>query len=106
MKKHVAIIFCLLLAGCSEGDWNRALNYTGIGGDADTAADAEQPTAPASSATTAAAAPTQAPAQEAPNNDLCRAVATQDATSNDFDPPTQRRVFARSYAQCLAIYTR
>jgi hypothetical protein len=105
MKKHVAIIFCLLLAGCSEGDWNRALNYTGIGGeDADTTADAVQPSASTSSAATAT--PVQAPVQEAPNNDLCRAVATQDATSNDFDPPTQQRVFARSYAQCLAIYTR
>jgi hypothetical protein len=101
MKKQLALTFCLLLAGCSDADWNRALNYTGLGGNKTTTADVVQPTAPAATA----AAPQDA-VQQAPNNDLCRAVATQDATSNDFDPPTQQRVFARSYAQCLAIYTR
>ncbi|HEX4027560.1 MAG TPA: hypothetical protein VHX18_08060 [Rhizomicrobium sp.] len=99
MKKRLALTFCLLLAGCSEADWNHALNYTGMGGDQDAAAEATQPAAPAT-----AAAP--APAQTVPNSDLCRAVATQDATSNDFDPATQQRVFARSYSQCVAIYTR
>ena len=38
--------------------------------------------------------------------DFCRAVANQDATGNDFDPATQQRVFARSYSQCVAIYSR
>ena len=101
MKKHLALAFCLLLAGCSDSDWDHALNYTGLGGSADADADAVQPV---TSATTAASA--GAPAQAAaPSADLCRAVATQDATSNDFDPATQQRVFARSYAQCLSIYT-
>jgi hypothetical protein len=32
-------------------------------------------------------------------------VATEDATQNGFDPATQQRVFARSYSQCVTIYT-
>ena len=102
MKKRLALTLCLLVAGCSDTDWNHALNYTGLGGDEDATAEPAQPAAPAAAAT--AAAP-QAPAS-VPNSDLCRAVATQDATSNDFDPATQQRVFARSYSQCVAIYTR
>ncbi|HEY2011239.1 MAG TPA: hypothetical protein VGH23_19780 [Rhizomicrobium sp.] len=103
MKKRLALTLCLLVAGCSDADWNHALNYTGLNGDEDATAEPAQPAAaPAASAT--AAAP-QAPAS-VPNSDLCRAVATQDATSNDFDPATQQRVFARSYSQCVAIYTR
>ncbi len=102
MKKHFALIFCLLLAGCSDTDWDHALNYTGLGSSADADADAAQPVTSA-----AAAASSGAPAQAgAPNADLCRAVATADATSNDFDPATQQRVFARSYSQCISIYTR
>jgi hypothetical protein len=100
MKKRLALTLCLLLAGCSEADWNHALNYTGMGGNDDTA-----DVTPAAPAATAAAAAPGAPAP-VPNSDLCRAVATQDATSNDFDPATQQRVFARSYSQCVAIYTR
>lgn len=100
MKKLFALTVCLLLAGCSDAQWNNALNYTGLG-DSDDSADAV-PVAPTPA--TAAAAP-QAPAPAA-NTDLCRAVATQDATSNDFDPATQQRVFARSYSQCVAIYAR
>ena len=111
MKKLSALIVCLLLAGCSDAQWNSALNYTGmnqamdyvgVGGN-DNAADSA-PASAAPAATAAVAAP-QAPAP-VPNSDLCRAVATQDATANDFDPATQQRVFARSYSQCVAIYTR
>lgn len=102
MKKALALTVCMLLAGCSEADWNHALNYTGLNGDQDATTEPAPPAAPAAAAT--AAAP-QAPAT-VPNSDLCRAVATQDATSSDFDPATQQRVFARSYSQCVAIYTR
>jgi hypothetical protein len=101
MKKYCALCVCLLLGACTDSDWNNALNYTGLGGKEDASAEAVQPATPAANVT-----PSAQPAQEVPNNDLCKAVATQDATSNDFDPPTQQRVFARSYAQCLAIYTR
>jgi Tfp pilus assembly protein PilP len=102
MKKHLALMFCLLLAGCSDADWNHALNYSGLGSNPDADADAVQPVTSA-----ATAAPSGAPTQAAaPNADLCRAVATQDATGNDFDPATQQRVFARSYSQCVTVYTR
>lgn len=104
MKKRLALTFCLLLAGCSEADWNHALNYTGMGTDEDATAEPARPAAPAAAA--AAPAAPELPAQSVPNSDLCRAVATQDATSNDFDPVTQQRVFARSYSQCVAIYAR
>jgi hypothetical protein len=103
MKKPVALTLCLLLAGCSDADWNHALNYTGLGADEDAAAETAPPATPA--AATTAAAP-EAPALPAANNDLCRAVATQDATSSDFDAATQQRVFARSFAQCVTIYQR
>jgi hypothetical protein len=98
MKRHLALTFCLLLAGCTDADWDHVMNY---GGSEETDA------VPATAAHPAAPPPaTAATAPEAANADFCRSVATQDATSNDFDQPTQQRVFARSYAQCVAIYTR
>ena len=102
MKKSLVLMFCLLLAGCTDADWDHVLNYGG-GKDADeTAAAPSAPSQPQAQAQAAAEAP---PAQPA-NADFCRGVAAQDATDNDFDPATQTRVFARSYAQCLALYTR
>ena len=98
MKKHLALTFCVLLAGCTDADWDHVMNYGGSEETDAVPATAARPAAP--SPATAAAAP------EAANADFCRSVATQDATSNDFDQPTQQRVFARSYAQCVAIYTR
>ncbi len=50
MKKRLALTFCLLLAGCSEADWNHALNYTGMGADEDAAAEPARPAAPAATA--------------------------------------------------------
>ncbi len=96
MKKLSALIVCLLLAGCSDADWNHALNYTGLGSEQDAQAD------PAA----VHVVPPPTPPAPVPNSELCRAVATQDATSNDFDPATQQRVFARSYSQCVTIYSR
>jgi hypothetical protein len=109
MKKPSALAFCLLLAGCTDTDWDRALNYVyPAPDDADVTSDASPPHAPAAAAATSNAAP--APAQSAPgapaNADFCRAVAMQDATANGFDPATQQRVYARSYGQCVAIYSR
>ena len=94
MKKPLALMFCLLLAGCTDADWDHVMNYGGAK-DADEAPAAPQPQA-------ANEAPPAAPA----NADFCRGVAAQDATHNDFDPATQTRVYARSYAQCLVLYTR
>jgi hypothetical protein len=105
MKKHFALIFCLIAAGCTDSDWDRALNYVyPAPDDADLTSDASpQPVAAAQPATTIA---TPQPAAAPANADFCRAVATQDATGNGFDPATQQRVFARSYGQCVAMYAR
>jgi hypothetical protein len=108
MKKHFGLVFCLLLAGCTDTDWDRALNYVyPAPDDADVTSDAvPRPAAPAQPATSVATPDTAQAAAPAGNADFCRAVATQDASGNDFDPATQQRVFARSYAQCVAIYSR
>jgi hypothetical protein len=107
MKNRLALSFCLLLAGCTDADWDHAMNYTGL--EETSAADATPVTTaprPVASSSTVAATPAATVATEPANTDFCRSVATQDATGNDFDPATQQRVFARSYAQCMAIYTR
>ncbi|HKQ45574.1 MAG TPA: hypothetical protein VJS47_09290 [Rhizomicrobium sp.] len=89
MKKYFALALCLLSAGCTDADWDRALNHV------------------SPDQTVAASAPPPQPPAAAPDNtDFCRAVATQDATGNGFDAATQASVMARSYAQCVAIYTR
>jgi hypothetical protein len=54
----------------------------------------------------AVAAAESMPATAPNNKGFCQAVAQQDATDDGFDAATQRSVYARSYAQCLAIYTR
>jgi hypothetical protein len=103
MKKPAALLVCLLLAGCSDAQWDRAMNYVNPlePEDVETAPAPQQ--ARSQPAVTAAAP--AAPVQPA-NAEFCRAVATQDATGNGFDPATQQRVFAQSYAQCAAIYSR
>ena len=118
MKKHIALIFCLVAAGCTEADWDRSLNYVyPAPDDADVTSDASPqpvtntasiPNGRASVSQTAASNTATIPsAPAAPANaDFCRAVATQDATANGFDPATQQKVFARSYGQCVAIYSR
>jgi len=99
MRKSLALISCLLLAGCTDGDWDHALNV--FSSDTQEADDVgPQPVAAQPAAATAAAS------AEPSNSDFCRAVATQDATGYGFDQPTQKRVFAQSYAQCVAIYPR
>ena len=99
MKKPVILIACLLLAGCTDADWNRALNYGGM-------AEAEPDVEPVVMARTSAPQPlTVTPAASA-GSDFCKGVATQDATANSFDPATQQRVLRQSYDQCLTIYAR
>jgi hypothetical protein len=99
MKKHLALTVCLLsgcllLAGCSDADWDHVMNYGSSNEDAEV--------------TPVTTVPVTAPASvgESANAGFCRGVAAQDAGDNDFDVVTQKRVFARSYAQCLTIYTR
>lgn len=107
----------MLLSGCSNADWDNFSSYGRSGGDEAVAAAEASPSAPESvpapqsapqpaAATVTAAAPTPLAAAAAPNDSFCRAVATQDATRNGFDAPTQTGVFQRSYTQCLAIYTK
>jgi len=108
MKKPLILIACLALAGCTDAQWNHALNYGGLG-DADAAESevAVETQAPPVRAQVSAATATPQPMAIAPaNSDFCKSVATQDATANGFDPATQQRVLQQSYQQCLTIYSR
>jgi len=100
MRKTLPLLFCLLLAGCSDADWDHALNYTGLRGSAEEPQDAAP--VPAQTSAQVPAPPAETAAAPA-NNDFCRSVAMQDAGANGFDQATQQRVFARSYAQCLTL---
>jgi hypothetical protein len=96
------LALCPVLAGCSDSDWNGLLNY---------GAEEEAAVTPVTSVSQASAGQASVAAEPAAlalpaNADFCRGVATQDATTNGFDPATQQRVFQRSYAQCVAVYTR
>ncbi len=97
----ILLIFPLLLAGCTDSDWDHVLSYSGLDEHAEQA-DAPRPATPNSAAV---AAEPSAPAQSS-NADFCRSVATQDASADGFDQATQARIFAQSFAQCAAIYTR
>jgi hypothetical protein len=109
MKNPLILIACLALAGCTDAQWNHALNYGGMGdsdaAEAEVAAETQAPAARAHAATAAPQPMAAMPAAPA-NSDFCKSVATQDATANGFDPATQQRVLAQSYAQCLTIYSR
>jgi len=106
MKNPLILIACLALAGCTDAQWNHALNYGGMGEDAEPEM-ANAPPARAAAAQVSAAAPQPMAAMPAPaNSDFCKSVATQDATANGFDPATQQRVLQQSYQQCLTIYSR
>lgn len=102
MKKTLPLIFCLLLAGCTDTDWDHALRYSGLKGSA------EEPEAAAKPAPRPVSAPPAeaAAAPESGDMGFCRSVAMQDAGDNGFDPATQQRVYARSYAQCLTLGAR
>jgi hypothetical protein len=99
MRKTLPLFFCLLLAGCTDADWDQALNYTGLRGSAEEPEDA----APTPAARSVAAAPEAAAVSEPANTEFCRSVAMQDAGANGFDQATQQRVYARSYAQCMTM---
>jgi hypothetical protein len=101
MKKALPLVVCLLLAGCTDADWDHALNYTGLNSSSEEPEAVVQKPAPR----TVSAPPAEA-APEPANTEFCRSVAMQDAGDNGFDPATQQRVFARSYAQCMAFNTR
>jgi hypothetical protein len=102
MKIRIAAFLAAacFLAGCSDQDWNHALTFTGLGGSHD---DQPPPAAPAPTVAQVIPAPVPEGAQPQPNA-FCESVASQDAGGNDFDPPTQRRVFVQSYRQCVAVF--
>jgi hypothetical protein len=110
-KRHslILLIFPLLLAGCTDADWDHVLSYSGLEENA-AQADAPRPAAPTVAATAAPSQPSAAvaaePVAQSSSADFCRSVATQDASADGFDAATQARIFAQSYAQCAAIYTR
>jgi len=107
MKKALLPILSLTLglfaAGCTDSDWNHLLSYGGMGGSDE---DVASPVQPATTAPAATATAEPAGAALPANADFCKNVAAQDATRNGFDQATQQQVFQRSYAQCVAIYTR
>jgi hypothetical protein len=103
MRKSLLLIFCLLLAGCSDADWDHTLNYAGLRGSVEEPEVEAQKSAPASVTTPSAET---AAAQSSAGTDFCRSVAMQDASDNGFDQATQQRVYARSYAQCAALNAR
>jgi hypothetical protein len=106
MKNPLILIACLALAGCTDAQWNHALNYTGMGdndaAEAEAASETQVPARAAQAAPQPMAAMPAAPA----SSDFCKSVATQDATTNGYDAATQQRVLAQSYQQCLTIYSR
>lgn len=80
----------LLLAGCTDSDWNNTLSNLGM--------IPEPAVAPA-----VALAQTQRPAPAAPSYSFCHAVAVQDALQNEFDAATRQRMAADSFRQCVAL---
>ena len=108
MKTRIALV-CVaagLLAGCTDSDWDRSLNFVGIG-DGKPAPQRATPVRRAEAAPPAQMtrqAPAQLAPQAAPADPFCQSVATQDAQSNGFDAATQRGVYQRSYNQCVAMF--
>ena len=84
------------LGGCTDADYEHGLSYVGLD-DSESGAPIQREPAPVIA--------TDLPDSVTSSSDpFCQSVAQQDATSNDFDLPTQQRVFTRSYTQCLALF--
>lgn len=94
------LVATLVLAGCTDADWDQAASFAGL----DDAAVA-QDSAPAPAPGPARLTPARPVVTAATGDDpFCHAVAARDSEAGAFDPPTQSRVFAQSYSQCLAIF--
>ena len=108
MRPWLVLAVLPLLAGCTDSDWNSLLSF-GQSGDGRSG---DRPTAVAAPARVATAAPAPAPApvptEPAPAaaqpNAFCLGVARQNATTNDFDTPTEQKAAVQNYQQCVAIF--
>lgn len=117
----IALAAFLTLSACTDADWSWTMHYIGISegsGGPPPARPMQSKAMPAGTATAGTlaagtmAAPRTAeamspPAQPAARSGIdpfCEAVARQDSQGNDFDAPTQQRVFAQSYSQCVRIF--
>ena len=101
MRRWMLVLVLPFLAGCTDADWNKLLSF-GPSGNGQSTAQA-RPATVATAAPAAIAAPAPAPAPAQPNP-FCLGVARQDATTNDFDTPTQQKAAVESYQQCVAIF--
>jgi hypothetical protein len=105
MKYHLlsAALAALLLAGCTDADWDRTMTFAGVGtGQTADAAAGQAPRVAAAEPTSPAAA--AEPRQARDDTGFCRAVAQQDASAERFDMATRQRLFQRSLQQCLALF--
>ncbi len=108
----IALAATLALSACTDADWSRTMHYIGVsegsGAPAQARAMPARPMAArpmATGARTAAARPAEPPQVVQPGvNPFCASVAKQDSESNDFDAPTQQRVFVQSYQQCVRVF--
>ena len=114
----IALAASLALSACTDADWSRTMHYIGVseGSGAPPPRPAQARSMPvgavparpmATGARTAEAAPRPAepPQVVQPGvNPFCASVAKQDSESNDFDAPTQQRVFVQSYQQCVRVF--
>ena len=115
----VAGLAALLLSGCTDADWDRAMSYTGLGsseqGEASRREQSEPPRGeqseapqPVTARNEVATAPL--PADQAARPDSwCQQVAKSAAdvaAGNGFDAATQRRRAESTYRQCIGSSSR
>jgi hypothetical protein len=123
----IALAAGLALSACTDADWTRTMHYIGIsegsgappprpaarampatpapGGTMPTGAMPDRPMATGARTAEAAARPAEPPQVIQPGvNPFCASVARQDSEANDFDAPTQQRVFVQSYQQCVRVF--
>jgi hypothetical protein len=89
----------VLLAGCTDADWDHALSYAGLGGDQAKPAPADAPQSDAE------AAPKSQAVAAAPDPwcDEVAKAAHAEAASQGFDAATQKNRAQASYQQCAHL---